>query len=151
MNIREITKNVHYVGVNDRTTDRFEGLWPLPNGVSYNSYIVSGDEKIALIDTVEIGSIRELLNSMANQLGNKSIDYLIINHMEPDHSGGITAVLTEYPEAKLVGNKQTIAMVKDFIMWQTIVFWRLRMGRSWIWVERLSNSSLRRWCIGRRQ
>ena len=114
MNIREITKNVHYVGVNDRTTDRFEGLWPLPNGVSYNSYIVSGDEKIALIDTVEIGSIRELLNSMANQLGNKSIDYLIINHMEPDHSGGITAVLTEYPEAKLVGNKQTIAMVKGF-------------------------------------
>ncbi len=114
MNIREITKNVHYVGVNDRTTDRFEGLWPLPNGVSYNSYIVSGDEKIALIDTVEIGSIRELLNSMANQLGNKSIDYLIINHMEPDHSGGITAVLTEYPEAKLVGNKQTISMVKGF-------------------------------------
>ena len=114
MNIREITKDVHYVGVNDRTTDRFEGLWPLPNGVSYNSYIVSGDEKIALIDTVEIGSIRELLNSMANQLGNKSIDYLIINHMEPDHSGGITAVLTEYPEAKLVGNKQTISMVKGF-------------------------------------
>ncbi|MDE6423811.1 MAG: FprA family A-type flavoprotein [Muribaculaceae bacterium] len=114
MNIREITKDVHYVGVNDRTTDRFEGLWPLPYGVSYNSYIVTGKEKVALIDTVEVGSIRELLHSIKNQIGDRKIDYLVINHMEPDHSGGITAVLTEYPEAKLVGNKQTIAMVKGY-------------------------------------
>ncbi len=114
MNIREITKDVHYVGVNDRTTDRFEGLWPLPYGVSYNSYIVKGTEKTALIDTVEIGSIRTLFHSIMSQIGSDRIDYLVINHMEPDHSGGINAVLSAYPEAKLVGNKQTIAMVKGY-------------------------------------
>lgn len=114
MNIREITKNVHYVGVNDRTTERFEGLWPIPNGVSYNSYIVKGTEKTALIDTVEIGSIRDLFHSIFSENGEEKIDYVVINHMEPDHSGGINAVLAAYPDAKLVGNKQTIAMVKGY-------------------------------------
>ncbi len=114
MNIREITKGVHYVGVNDRTTEKFESLWPLPYGVSYNSYIVKGGEKTALIDTVEIGSIRDLFHSIMSQIGSAKIDYLVINHMEPDHSGGINAVLSAYPEAKLVGNKQTIAMVKGY-------------------------------------
>lgn len=114
MNIREITKDVHYVGVNDRTLDRFEGLWPLPYGVSYNSYIIKGSEKTALIDTVEIGSIRDLFHSIMSQIGGDKIDYLVINHMEPDHSGGINAVLAAYPDAKLVGNKQTITMVKGY-------------------------------------
>lgn len=114
MNIREITKYVLYVGVNDRTTDRFESMWPLPYGVSYNSYIVKGDEKIALIDTVEIGTMLDFFDSIGNAIGNSKIDYLIINHMEPDHSGGIPGVLSRYPEAKIVGNKQTIAMVKGF-------------------------------------
>lgn len=114
MNIREITKGVHYVGVNDRTTEKFESLWPLPYGVSYNSYIVKGGEKTALIDTVEIGSIRDLFHSIMSQIGSEKIDYLVINHMEPDHSGGINAVLSAYPDAKLVGNKQTIAMVKGY-------------------------------------
>lgn len=114
MNIREITKGVHYVGVNDRTTEKFESLWPLPYGVSYNSYIVKGGEKTALIDTVEIGSIRDLFHSIMSQIGSAKIDYLVINHMEPDHSGGINAVLSAYPDAKLVGNKQTIAMVKGY-------------------------------------
>ena len=114
MNIREITKNVHYVGVNDRTTDRFEGLWPLPYGVSYNSYIVKGENKTALIDTVEIGSIRDFFHSLMSQIGSEGIDYVVVNHMEPDHSGGLNAVLEAYPSAKLVGNKQTMAMVKGY-------------------------------------
>lgn len=114
MNIAEITNGVHYVGVNDRTTERFEGLWPIPNGVSYNSYIVKGSEKNALIDTVEIGEIRTLLTAVKSENGNDKLDYLIINHMEPDHSGGINIVLATYPECKLVGNKQTIAMVKGY-------------------------------------
>lgn len=114
MNIREITKDVYYVGVNDRTTEKFEGLWPLPYGVSYNSYIVKGSEKTALIDTVEIGSIRNLFHSILSQIGREKIDYLVVNHMEPDHSGGINAVLSTYPEAKLIGNKQTISMVKGY-------------------------------------
>lgn len=114
MNIRKIAKNVLYVGVNDRVTDRFEGLWPLPYGVSYNSYIVKGADKVALIDTVEIGSARDFIKGIKGQIGNIAIDYLVINHMEPDHSGGIPLILTHYPEAKLVGNRQTIAMVKGF-------------------------------------
>ncbi len=114
MNVREITKGVHYVGVNDRTTDRFESLWPLPYGVSYNSYLVKGTDKTALIDTVEIGSIRDFFHSIFSQIGGDKIDYVVINHMEPDHSGGINAILEAYPDAKLVGNRQTIGMVKGY-------------------------------------
>lgn len=114
MNVREITEGISYVGVNDRTTDRFEGLWPLPAGVSYNSYLVKGNDKIALIDTVEIGSIRDFIKNIMSQIGGSPIDYLVVNHMEPDHSGGINAILAHYPNAKLVGNKQTIGMVKGF-------------------------------------
>lgn len=114
MNIREITKDILYVGVNDRTTDRFEAMWPLPYGVSYNSYIVKGAEKIALIDTVEIGAVNELIHGINGQIGSAQIDYLVINHMEPDHSGGIPVILDHYPEAKLIGNKQTLSMVKGY-------------------------------------
>lgn len=114
MNIREITEGILYVGVNDRNTDRFEGLWPLPYGVSYNSYIVKGSEKIALIDSVEIGTVRDYINSIGAQIGSMAPDYLIVNHMEPDHSGGIPVVLANYPEIKIVGNRQTISMVKGF-------------------------------------
>ena len=114
MNIREIADGVIYVGVNDRTTDRFEALWPLPNGISYNSYIVKGSDKTVLIDTVEIGAVRELIRSIGNQIGRESIDYLVVNHMEPDHSGGIPVVLDHFPQAKLIGNRQTIAMVKGY-------------------------------------
>ena len=114
MNIREIAKDVLYVGVNDRNTDRFEALWPLPNGVSYNSYIVKGSEKVALIDTVEIGTVRDYINAINLEIGTTSPDFLVINHMEPDHSGGIPVVLATYPEIKIVGNRQTISMVKGF-------------------------------------
>lgn len=114
MNIREITKDVFYVGVNDRVTDRFEGLWPLPNGVSYNSYVVKGNDKIALIDTVEIGTVRDFLNAIKSQIGDASPDYLVVNHMEPDHSGGIPVVLEHFPDMKIIGNRQTVAMVKGY-------------------------------------
>lgn len=114
MNITQITKDILYCGVNDRVKDRFEGLWPLPQGVSYNSYIVRGKDKTALIDTVEIGEISEFFHHIESQIGTAKIDYLVINHMEPDHSGGIPAMLEHYPEALLVGNRQTIAMVKGY-------------------------------------
>ncbi|MDE6095024.1 MAG: FprA family A-type flavoprotein [Muribaculaceae bacterium] len=114
MNIREITKDVLYVGVNDRNTDRFEGLWPLPFGVSYNSYIIKGAEKTALIDTVEIGTVRDYIHFVNSETDNKAPDYLVVNHMEPDHSGGIPVVLANYPAIKIVGNRQTISMVKGF-------------------------------------
>ncbi|MDE6753322.1 MAG: FprA family A-type flavoprotein [Muribaculaceae bacterium] len=114
MNIRKISDDVFYVGVNDRNTDRFEGLWPLPSGVSYNSYIVKGADKIALFDTVEIGSMGSFLKGIFSQIGKEQIDYLIVNHMEPDHSGGIPIMLSQFPELKIVGNKQTIAMIKGY-------------------------------------
>lgn len=113
MNISKITDTVYYVGVNDRTTTRFEGLWPLPYGVSYNSYVVS-DEKTALIDTVHIGSLNDYLQNIRRVCGDKKIDYLVINHMEPDHSGSVPEMLAINPDMKIVGNKQTIAMVKGF-------------------------------------
>lgn len=113
MNIHQITPNVSYVGVNDRVTERFEAMWPLPYGVSYNSYLVS-DEKSALIDTVEISFVEELISHIHETHDGGKLDYLVINHMEPDHSGSIPVLLKYYPELKLVGNKQTIGMVKGF-------------------------------------
>ena len=85
----EITDKIYYVGVNDRNKHRFEGLWPLPNGVSYNSYIID-DEKVALVDTVEVDFFTQFLENIHEVIGDREIDYLIINHMEPDHSGSPT-------------------------------------------------------------
>ncbi|MEZ3551510.1 MAG: FprA family A-type flavoprotein [Muribaculaceae bacterium] len=114
MNIREIIPGILYAGVNDRVTDRFEALWPLPNGVSYNSYIVRGTEKNALIDTVEISTLTDYVRGIHDLIGDARIDYVVINHMEPDHSGSIPYILEEYMDAKIVGNKQTLGMVRGF-------------------------------------
>lgn len=114
MNFKEITNGVYYTGVNDRVTTLFEGLWPLPLGVSYNSYIVEGSERIALIDAVRIDELREFLGNISRIAGDRKIDYLIVNHMEPDHSGSIPEVLRFFPGIKIVGNTQTIGMIKGF-------------------------------------
>ena len=114
MNFKEITKGVYYAGVNDRVTALFEGLWPLPYGVSYNSYIVDGGSRLALIDTVRIDEVREFLNNIESVAPGRKIDYLVINHMEPDHSGSIPEVVLSYPDVKIVGNSQTISMIKGF-------------------------------------
>lgn len=114
MNIQEITKGIYYVGVNDRVKHKFEALWPLPYGVSYNSYIVTGSEKVALIDCVSITEVREFLNKITSMIGDKNIDYLIVNHMEPDHSGSIPEIVRAYPEMKIVGNSKTIDMIRGF-------------------------------------
>lgn len=111
MNIPKITDNVFYTGVDDLTTHRFEGLWALPWGVSYNSYVVHGD-KTALIDGVEIHKQEEHIRSV-NHAG-KGPDYLIVNHMEPDHSGAIPGLIDHYPDMTIVGNAKTINMIKGF-------------------------------------
>lgn len=113
MNIQEICKDIYYVGVNDRTTHRFEGLWPLPNGVSYNSYIVKGN-KVALIDTVHLSQSTNLITKINEIIGDAAIDYLIINHMEPDHSGSIQAIKAKYPNLKIIGNNKTAQMIKSY-------------------------------------
>lgn len=109
----EITQDVFYVGVNDRTKHLFENLWPLPYGVSYNSYIIN-DEKVALIDTVDICYSDVFFHKIDSVLEGKPIDYLIINHMEPDHSGALEWLITRYPDITVVGNNRTADMLKGF-------------------------------------
>ena len=113
MNIKEISGGIYYVGVNDRTTQRFEGLWPLPYGVSYNSYIIKSDKNV-LVDTVEQSEAGLFIENIEKVLGGKDLDYLVINHMEPDHSGSIVDIVNRYPNVKIVGNALTINMIKGF-------------------------------------
>lgn len=114
MNIKQFVPGISYVGVNDRRSNLFEGLWPLPYGVTYNSYIVEGSDKVALIDTVETSETTAFMKNLHEQIGDRKVDYLIVNHMEPDHSGSIPAILAAYPDIKIVGNKQTVGMVKGY-------------------------------------
>ncbi len=113
MNIRKLSEHIYYLGVNDRRTHRFEGLWPIPKGVTYNSYLID-DKKPAIIDAVEIGFCQEMIDNMNNVLGGRAPEYLIINHMEPDHSGSIPVLMDVFPNLKVVGNKQTAEMIKGF-------------------------------------
>jgi len=109
----EIANNIYYVGVNDRTKHLFESMWPLPHGVSYNSYIVD-DEKVALIDTVDICYSDVFFKKLVSVLGDKKIDYLVVNHMEPDHSGSIELLVSRYPDIQIVGSKRSVEMLKGY-------------------------------------
>ncbi|SFL29041.1 FprA family A-type flavoprotein [Halanaerobium salsuginis] len=109
----KLTDKVHWVGVNDKETDLFESLWPLPEGIAYNSYIIN-DDKVALIDTVKINYTDTYLEKVRDVIGDKKVDYLIINHMEPDHSGSIKSVLEAYPEMKIIGNAKTMNFLEGF-------------------------------------
>lgn len=108
----QITDSVIYMGVDDHTTTLFESLWPLPAGVSYNSYLVKG-EATALIDTAEIHTLPEFLARLRQHDVNK-IDYLVVNHMEPDHSGLIPELKLLYPDMKIVGNALTVNMINGY-------------------------------------
>ena len=109
----KISDRIYSVGVNDNEKVLFEGLWPLPYGVSYNSYIVS-DDKIALIDTVEAGFEEEYLANVKEVIKDRNLDYLVVNHMEPDHASLITYMLNEYPDMKIVANAKTLPMLKGY-------------------------------------
>jgi flavorubredoxin len=109
----EITNDIKYVGVNDHAIDLFEGQYTVPNGMSYNSYVIL-DEKIAVMDTVDINFKDEWLANIAQVLGSRKPDYLIVQHMEPDHSANIANFLEVYPETTVVGNAKTFAMMDQF-------------------------------------
>jgi flavorubredoxin len=109
----KLSDNVYWIGVNDRHTERFENYLPLPHGVSYNAYLIE-DEKNTVIDTVEIGFAEEYILKIKSILGEKQVDYLIINHVEPDHSSSIKRLLCEYPQMKIVGNSKTLPMLQGF-------------------------------------
>lgn len=111
--MKKISDRIFYVGVNDDDKVLFEGLWPIPVGVSYNSYIVA-DEKVALVDTVESGFEEEFLANIAEAIGDRQIDYLVVNHMEPDHSSLISYMQDRYPGLKIVANAKTVPMLKGY-------------------------------------
>src|SRR6056297_1997434 len=108
-----LADNVYWVGVNDRETDLFENLWPLPKGISYNSYLIV-DEEVVLVDTVKIDYQERYLEKLMKLTNDRPIDYLIINHMEPDHSGSIKELMRQFPEMKIIGNSKTIGFLKGF-------------------------------------
>ncbi|MFM2293421.1 MAG: hypothetical protein RIS29_3234 [Bacteroidota bacterium] len=110
---QEIAKGIFYVGVNDRQKHKFENMIPIPMGVSYNAYLIV-DEKTALVDTVEISFGDIFIEKIQAQLKGRTLDYLIINHMEPDHSGSIRLLRQYFPEVVIIGNNKTLSMVEGY-------------------------------------
>lgn len=108
-----VTKDIRYIGVNDREIDLFEGQYDVPNGMAYNSYVIL-DEKITVFDTVDARFTHEWLDNLANALNGRQPDYLIVQHMEPDHSANIVNFLKEYPNVTVVANAKTFAMMDKF-------------------------------------
>ena len=111
--IQTITPQIFWVGGNDRRLERFENMFPLPHGVAYNSYIIL-DEKTALMDTVDSAISALFLENLTHALAGRTLDYLIVNHMEPDHCANIEELVRRYPQVKLVGNKKTFQMIEQF-------------------------------------
>ena len=109
----KITNDIYYVGVNDRKIDLFEGQYRVPNGMSYNSYVIM-DKKIAVMDTVDVNFTHEWLDNIQNVLGGKSPDYLIVQHMEPDHSANVMNFIKAYPNATVVASEKAFVMMKNF-------------------------------------
>ena len=110
---RKVTDSIHWVGGNDRRLALFENLFPIPNGVSYNSYVIL-DEKTALMDTADPSIRSQFLENVQHVLNGRSLDYLIVNHMEPDHCSAIADIVNLYPEVKLVGNAKTFQIMGQF-------------------------------------
>ena len=108
-----ITNSIFYVGVNDHEVDLFEGQYIVPNGMAYNSYVIC-DEKIAVMDTVDIRFADEWLQKVVEVLDGKQPDYLIIQHMEPDHAGSIARFMEAYPQTAIVANEKTFTMIDQF-------------------------------------
>ena len=108
-----ITKDIQYIGVNDHKIDLFEGQYDVPNGMAYNSYVIL-DYKVAVLDTVDVNFTHEWLDNLQNALGGRSPDYLIVQHMEPDHSANIMSFVKAYPNAQIVASAKAFAMMKNF-------------------------------------
>ena len=108
-----VTDSVVYIGVDDKTIDLFESQYVVPNGVSYNSYLIE-DEKLAVMDTVDARKTAEWLDNLETALHGRTPDYLVVLHMEPDHAGSIQVLAEKYPEMKLVGNTKTFTMMQQF-------------------------------------
>lgn len=109
-----VSEGIYWIGANDLETELFEAIWPLPQGVCYNSYLIK-DEKVALIDTVKRGFVSQLVEKVRSVLDRgQAIDYLVINHMEPDHSGSMQILQEIFPDMRIVGNKRTLEFAQGF-------------------------------------
>ena len=108
-----ISDSIKYIGVNDKTLDLFESQYKIPNGVSYNSYVIL-DKKVAIMDTVDSRATDEWIANLEKTLDGRTVDYLVISHLEPDHSANIQNLIERYPDMKLVGNKKTFDMLPQF-------------------------------------
>ena len=111
--VRNVTEDLYWVGANDHRLALFENIHPIPRGVSYNAYLLL-DEKSVLFDTVDWSACRQLLENLDHLLGDRPLDCLVINHMEPDHSGSIRLIKQHYPDIVIVGNKQTFGMIEGY-------------------------------------
>ncbi len=110
----QIKDDIFWVGVNDHETTLFEGMWPITHeGVAYNAYVIN-DEKVAVVDTVKSFKQGEYIEKIKSIIGDKKVDYLIVNHMEPDHSSSIADLLAVYPDMKIIGNAKTFPIMKNF-------------------------------------
>ena len=107
----KISQNIKYIGVNDHKIDLFEGQYVVPNGMAYNSYVIL-DDKIAVMDSVDVHFVDEWLNNLERELDGKTPDYLIVQHMEPDHSGSVVAFASKYKSAKIVSSSKAFVMMK---------------------------------------
>lgn len=111
--IRKISESIIYVGGDDRRTALFEGVYPIPNGVTYNSYLIL-DEKTCLMDTVDKSIVEGWLENLEYALGGRALDYVVVHHMEPDHSYSLMRLLEKYPNARIVTNKKVLDMIVQF-------------------------------------
>ena len=111
--MEKITDDIQYIGVNDKIIDLFEGQYIVPNGISYNSYLIK-DEKNTLMDTVDIRKTNEWVENLEKELNGEDLDYLVVSHVEPDHSGSIQTLTDKYKDMKIVGNSKTFVMLKQF-------------------------------------
>ena len=147
---RNVSDSVVWVGASDRRLALFENLFPIPRGVSYNSYLIL-DEKTALLDTTDASVTRQYLENVSHSLNGKPLDYLIINHMEPDHCANIAELLLRYPHLTLVGNAKTFAFVSQFydldLTGRTLT---VKEGDTLCLGPIPCTSSSHRWCTGRK-
>ena len=134
-NIRKLTDSLFWVGVNDRRIALSENVYPVPTGMSYNSYVLL-DEKTALFDTVDASFTHDFLENVTAALKGRTLDYLIVNHMEPDHCASIADVIAVYPEAKIVCTAKAVGMMKQFFDFDVDSTGR----RSWLPMKRQKRS-----------
>ena len=111
--VKKITEDMYWIGASDRRLELFENVYPIPKGVSYNSYVIL-DEKTVLLDTVDHSVCSQFLENLEHVLDCRTLDYIIVNHMEPDHCASLAEVVIRYPEVKFVGNAKTFTMMKQF-------------------------------------